>query len=139
MYRNKIIGVAVIVLVVAAGAFFYLSGKQDPADTPDEGNNDSRYIEYADSSLTDETNIIFFHASWCPTCRGLEGEIKADLDSIPTDMTILKADFDTEIELRQKYEVTYQHTLVQVDSEGNLIKKWSGSRDISEIVSEVAR
>lgn len=139
MNRNKIIGVALIVLVVAAGAFFYLSGKQDSTETPEKGNNDSRYIEYAESSLTDETNIIFFHASWCPTCRGLEGEIKADLNSIPTDMTILKADFDTEIELRQKYEVTYQHTLVQVDSEGNQIKKWSGSRDISEIVSEVAR
>lgn len=139
MNRNKIIGVALIVLVVAAGAFFYLSGKQDSTETPEKGNNDSRYIEYAESSLTDETNIIFFHASWCPTCRGLEGEIKADLNSIPTDMTILKADFDTEIELRQKYEVTYQHTLVQVDSGGNQIKKWSGSRDISEIVSEVAR
>lgn len=96
------------------------------------------YIPYDKSSLTAEDNIIFFHAAWCPTCRGLDSAINSDLDSIPADLTILKANYDTETELKQKYGVTYQHTLVQVDENGEMIKKWNGSRNISELLAELA-
>lgn len=95
------------------------------------------YISYNQSALTDNKNVIFFAASWCPTCRALDKAINSELDSIPTDLTILKADYDSEKDLKQKYKVTIQHTLVQVDQDGNMIKKWNGSEDISAIISEL--
>lgn len=33
---------------------------------------------------------------------------------------------DQEKELAKKYEITYQHTFVQVDEGGNVITKWNG-------------
>ena len=81
--------------------------------------------------------VLFFHASWCPTCRALDANIKANSSSIPEDLTILDVDYDTYSDLKKKYGVRYQHTLVQVDSKGNLIKKWSGSPTLSSIVEQV--
>lgn len=81
--------------------------------------------------------VLFFHASWCPSCRGLGSDIEANASSIPEGVTILKVDYDKEAELKKKYGVTYQHTLVQVGADGALIKKWSGSPKLSDLVSEV--
>jgi thioredoxin 1 len=81
--------------------------------------------------------VLFFHASWCPSCRSLGSDIENNMSSIPEKVSILKVDYDKETELRKKYGVTYQHTLVQVDKDGNLIKKWSGSPKLSSLVSEI--
>jgi thiol-disulfide isomerase/thioredoxin len=81
--------------------------------------------------------VIFFHASWCPSCRGLNSSIESNLKSIPEGVTILKADYDKETELKKKYGVTNQHTLVQVDKEGNLIKKWSGGSSLDNLLSQI--
>lgn len=66
--------------------------------------------------------IIFFHASWCPSCKGLDDDIKSNIDKIPSDTLILKLDYDSNQELRKKYNVRMQHTLVQVDKNGELLK-----------------
>lgn len=100
-------------------------------------NSKGKYVEYSSSALTSNQNVIFFAASWCPTCRRLDQAINSELDYIPENLTILKADFDSEIELRQKYGVTYQHTLVQVDANGTLLKKWNGGNDIASIIKEL--
>ena len=81
--------------------------------------------------------VLFFHASWCPSCRGLNGDIEKNMSSIPDGVSILKVDYDKETELKKKYGVTYQHTLVQVDKYGNLINKWSGSPTLTKLVSEI--
>jgi thioredoxin-like negative regulator of GroEL len=83
------------------------------------------------------TVVLFFHAAWCPSCRGLNSNIESNINSIPADVTILKTDYDTQTELRQKYGVTTQHTLVQVDKDGNLIKKWSGGSTLDSILSQI--
>ncbi len=81
--------------------------------------------------------VLFFHAGWCPSCRGLNGDIEKNISSIPAGVSILKLDYDKEKDLKKKYGVTYQHTLVQVDKDGNLIKKWSGSPTLTKLVSEI--
>ena len=81
--------------------------------------------------------VLFFRAVWCPTCRALDADIRNNLSAIPDGLTILDVNYDTETALKQKYGVTYQHTLVQVDSQGNLLKKWSGSPTLSTLVSQV--
>lgn len=81
--------------------------------------------------------VLFFHASWCPSCRGLNSSIEGNLKSIPEGVTILKTDYDKETELKKKYGVTYQHTLVQVDRDGNMIKKWSGGGSLDNLLSQI--
>ena len=78
--------------------------------------------------------VLFFKASWCPTCRTLDADIKANMASIPAGVTILEVDYDKSGDLKQKYGVTMQHTLVQVDAQGNLITKWSGGNTLAAVV-----
>lgn len=83
-----------------------------------------RYVDYTDNIIanTPGTKVLFFHASWCPQCRALDASIKAG--KIPDGVTIIKVDYDTHEKLRQKYGVTVQTTLVRVDDNGNLVKKF---------------
>lgn len=82
------------------------------------------YVDYSADKLANSlgTKVLFFHAPWCPQCRALEADIKKV--GVPDGVTILKVDYDTNVELRQKYGVTLQTTLVKVDSDGNLLGKY---------------
>jgi thiol-disulfide isomerase/thioredoxin len=81
--------------------------------------------------------VLFFKASWCPTCRTLDADIKASLADIPAGVTILEVDYDKYGDLKQKYGVTMQHTLVQVDASGNQIMKWSGGNTLESVVDKL--
>lgn len=98
------------------------------------------YEAYAPEKIARAANgnvVLFFHAAWCPTCRALEADINSNRSSIPDGVTILKTDFDTQTALRQKYGVTVQHTLVQVDAQGNMIAKWSGSPSLLSVLGRI--
>ena len=81
--------------------------------------------------------VLFFHASWCPTCRAVDSDINARRKDIPASLTILDVNYDDSSALKAKYGVTYQHTFVQVDAQGNQIKKWQGSPTLAALVAEV--
>jgi len=81
--------------------------------------------------------VLFFKASWCPSCVAVDKDIKANLKAIPESLTILEVDYDNSTELKKKYGVTTQHTFVQVDAQGLLIKKWSGSPTLVSLVGNV--
>ncbi len=81
--------------------------------------------------------VLFFHASWCPTCKTLDTDIKAHANAIPANLTILDVDYDNSQALKVKYGVTHQHTLVQVDTHGNAIKSWSASASLSALIAEL--
>lgn len=116
--------------------------------TPTTGsffNNDTNetsggiYTDYDESLLANADNgdvVLFFKANWCPTCRALDEAILDDEDQIPSDLTILILDYDNSTELKQKYGVTYQHTLVQVDSNGEELKQWSHSYSLQDIIDQ---
>lgn len=98
------------------------------------------YEAYSPEKLSRAQNgdvILFFKAPWCPTCRALDKDIMANLGSIPENTSILTVDYDNSTALKQKYGVTYQHTFVQVDTEGNQIAKWSGSPTLTSLLLEV--
>jgi thiol-disulfide isomerase/thioredoxin len=94
---------------------------------------DSSKLAYANDGHV----ILFFRASWCPTCRTLDKDIKANISNIPNGVTILDVNYDNSKDLKAKYGVTYQHTLVEVDSQGNMIKKWQGSRSLNSLLAEI--
>ncbi len=77
--------------------------------------------------------VLFFHAPWCPTCRAADSAIESSRANIPSTLTILKTDYDSNTKLRQTYGITSQHTFVQVDKSGNMIGKWSGGTSLADI------
>ena len=131
----KFVIAGLIILAVGAGAVVLTRGgdSTQPASTSSASQNSaagqpavssSQYIDYYDGvvAATAGEKVLFFHAPWCPQCRALETSIKAG--QIPQGVTIIKTDYDSMQELRQKYGVTLQTTLVKVDDQGNLIKKY---------------
>jgi thiol-disulfide isomerase/thioredoxin len=109
--------------------------KEDSAMMDKEGI----YAAYSSESLAmaqKGKTVLFFHASWCPTCRTADADITKNAATIPAGATILKVDYDKEVALKQKYGVTSQHTFVEIDASGTLVEKWSGG-NLSGIVSRL--
>ena len=80
--------------------------------------------------------VLFFHATWCPFCKTADAAFKANLEKIPAGVTVFKTDYDSNRELKTKYGVTYQHTFVQIDANGNKITAWN-SGDIDLLIKNV--
>ena len=156
MNQKLIIGI-VVIIIVAAGFGIYSSNNSKTEivekDTMMKKDIDTTtpkteammkvgsYEVYSSEKITMASAthdvVIFFRASWCPTCKAVDEDIKAHLKDIPASLTILDVNYDSSTDLKKKYGVTYQHMFVQVDAQGNLIKKWSGSPTLSSLVSEV--
>jgi len=94
------------------------------------------YSEAAFEAASDKKRVLFFHATWCPDCKAANAEILKMADKIPSDVVIFKTDYDTQKALKQKYGVTYQHTFVLVDAEGEAITKWNGG-DFAMLLGKV--
>ena len=159
--RNKYALVAAFALLLLVGGFIVVSSstnKPDPKDSntisegtisespkSDEPTGSSAkadspgvYEQYDSSKLSkasDSSVVLFFNAKWCSECQKANASFSSN--PIPNNLTILSVDYDKNIELRKKYGVTFQHTFVQVDSDGNLIKKWSGSDTANEVASQI--
>ncbi|MEI7057517.1 thioredoxin family protein [Nocardioides sp. CCNWLW239] len=104
------------------------TGQPASAGSPTEkATCEGRYTDYSASAVADACytdTILFFHASWCPECRGFEEAITGG--TVPGGAQILKVDYDSATDLRKKYEVTIQSTFVRVDPSGARVKLWSG-------------
>ena len=100
------------------------------------------YVVYSESWNLNNNDkegklILFFKASWCPTCKALDKDIKENSLKIPFGFWILDVDYDKYNDLKKKYGVTYQHTLVQINGKGEIIKKWSGSSTLNDLIQEI--
>lgn len=154
--NKTILGILVAILIIGGGVFFIISSSSNEdlsstsnqtvsqsTTTPDSPDAEPRtastgqYITYTPGAetSTEGTKVLFFHASWCSTCQALDQNIKAG--RIPDGVTIFNVDYDTEDALRTKYGVRTQHTLVQIDDSGNMIKSWYGSYTIDQIMDQV--
>ena len=108
-------------------------------------NSASRYIEYSKTALDHAANnrrVLYFYASWCPICRPADADFKTNSSKIPEDVIVLRVNYndtDTDQEekdLAKKYEITYQHTFVQIDAQGKEITKWNGGQ-IDELLANI--
>lgn len=80
--------------------------------------------------------VLFFNATWCPTCRAVVESL--DADGVPAGLTVVSVDFDTATDLRKQHGVTVQHTFVQVDATGEQLAKWTGSESGEAIAAQIA-
>jgi thiol-disulfide isomerase/thioredoxin len=147
MKRILLVFVGLIILILIGFGFSKSTDKntKSPTDLSPVQNNEiiksesasSRYIEYSQSALQSSSisrRVLFFYANWCETCRPADQNFKANLDKIPKDVTVIRINYndsDTDQEekdLAKKYNVTYQHTFVQIDRDGNEVTKWNGGK-----------
>ena len=95
------------------------------------------YSAYSAAKLSaTEKNILFFHASWCPACAWADKNFSSS--EISENINLLKVDYDSAADLKEKYGITMQHTFVLVDSKWEMIKKWSGSNDVKDLEMRVS-
>lgn len=123
---------------------------QESVSTTSESESEAlstngRYVEYSPTALVDATGtrrVLFFYAAWCPTCKPADADFKANSDQIPEDVTVIRVNYndddtdEAEKALAKKYAVTYQHTYVEIDSEGNTVKVWNGGQ-LDELLENV--
>lgn len=156
--KNLVIGSVIVIIV--GGAYRYFTMNPSPAPLPgyeptptyvesmekpkdamvkDDGMmaKKSRYMDYSKTAFDaakGKKRVYFFHATWCPTCKTSNEEFTGNPDGIPEDVALFKTDYDKEAELKKKYGITYQHTYVMVDENGNEVKKWNGG-GLAELVA----
>ena len=111
--------------------------KKDTAMVGTHGTYEAYSLEKVALASATHKVILFFRAGWCPTCRALDADIKAHLGDIPANVTILDVDYDNSTDLKMKYGVRTQHTLVEVNAQGTLIQKWLGSPTLTDLVTHV--
>lgn len=87
---------------------------------------EARYEPYIPERLEElkgkRSFALFFHAEWCPLCRNLEAQLIENLEKLGR-AVILKADYDTVLELRREYGVSAQTTVVFFDARGEVQEK----------------
>jgi thioredoxin 1 len=158
--NKTIMWTAVVILLVLVGGGLIITNQrsnqteevkpiQDKIATvqKDESTmqNSDRYVEFSKSVLdgsADKRRVLFFYANWCPTCRPTDADLSANNGNIPSDVTVIRVNYndtDTDQEerdLAKKYQVTYQHTFVQIDGQGNAVTLWNGGK-LAELLTNI--
>jgi len=97
--------------------------------------NDWYKVYSPDLLSSTKTNVLFFAATWCPNCQAADKNFSSE--TIPDNINLLKVDYDTYTDLKQKYGIVMQHTFVEVDQNWNEIKKWSWTLNVEDLVKEI--
>ena len=109
-----------------------------------DAENTGQYEDYTKSAFdqaTGKRRVLFFYANWCPICRPADSDIRANVAKLPADVVVFRVNYnDTDTDsdekaLAKEYGVTYQHTFVQIDSDGNVVTKWNGGKILSSIIN----
>jgi thiol-disulfide isomerase/thioredoxin len=96
---------------------------------------DYQNLEQAKMIAAEAQTVLFFYASWCPTCRSAREEFNKRQSEFKN-INIILVDYDNSKDLQKKYGVTYQHTFVQIDENGESLAKWNGG-DVDKLLSNV--
>ena len=66
----------------------------------------------AQAQAANQPVALHFHADWCPTCRAQEKALQSLKSDPALDLTVLVANYDTEKDLKRRFNVRAQSTLV---------------------------
>lgn len=137
--------ITISLIVILGGFVFFKDGFNKVQSKPIEQTellmDIPGYLNYSDNALATSQlkgkSVLFFAATrWCQSCSELEKEIIEGQSEIPTDVTILKVDYDNDKAMNQKYGVTSQHTLVVLDKDGQEVKRWLGG-DFNALLQQI--
>jgi thiol-disulfide isomerase/thioredoxin len=95
----------------------------------DGASQAGQYLDYSPELVasTPGEKLLFFHAPWCSQCVKLEDDIEAS--GVPDGVTVFKVDYDSNQDLRRKYGVTIQTTMVKVGDGGKKLDSYVAYED----------
>lgn len=163
IHMKYIVVVLILAGAIGGGYFFLKQTKNSPQPILSQPKADSsmpvpgtktvekivtqedRYIPYSLAQLTTMSNkkrVLYFYANWCPICRPIDEEFRQKMSQIPENVVVIRVNYndsDTDAEekdLAKKYGITYQHTFVQIDAQGNKIAIWNGG-GLTELLANI--
>jgi hypothetical protein len=141
--QGLILGVVAAAILISGGILLY----SQHTGTVEQTHNPAlaqRYIPYSPEVLTKAEQhggrtVIFFAAlAWCSDCQAADRDFKAHFDKVPSDVSIIIANYDKEIALKQFYGIAAQDTFIQVDQHGNPITEWtSGGQGVQALLDNI--
>lgn len=143
MSKNLLLVILVLALVLGSSYLYRRNNTQvmNPSPTSsalvktESTPISKQYLPYTKDVLESSKTtrrVLFFYASWCPTCIPADADFTKNISMLPSDVTLIRVNYndpDTDADekaLATKYGITYQHTYVQIDAEGNEVVKWNG-------------
>ena len=156
MTKNKNVSLIVVILIGIISFFVYSQAaiapqtetKQKTTATEVSNNVENKienYLVYTPELFNlhaSKRRVLFFYASWCTTCVPANANFLKESNLIPKDVVVFRINYndpdtdETEKQLAKKYQITYQHTFVQVDKDGKVVTKWNGGES-SELLSKI--
>ncbi len=115
------------------------------ATNPVDPDKESEYLAFNTEDFEKNKSkhrVLFFYANWCTTCRPVNAQFLESANQIPEDVVVFRVNYkdsetdDSEKDLAEKYKITYQHTFVQVNQQGEVIKKWNGGK-LADLIKNV--
>jgi len=85
------------------------------------------------------TTVLYFAATWCPTCQATYKDIKMNASKLPADVTLVFVNYDKEADLKKEFGVASQHTFVQLDAKSMKKNVWVGSSTVMDILKKLGR
>lgn len=110
------------------------------AESPAATKTAGTYQDYDPALVaasTADTIVLFFHATWCPSCRALHNDITNNVAAIPPGVEIYRADFDIHTELRRQNNVTLQHSVMTIDTDGIAISNITHPLNLSALLASL--
>ncbi len=159
MKKSNQIYFVLLIVVVSIFGYLYFGSKDTStpnvvtptspqitqATLPVDPDAESEYLAYNAEDFDknkSKRRVLFFYANWCTTCRPVNAQFLKEANQIPDDVVVYRVNYkdsDTDEEeksLAEKYKITYQHTFVQVNEQGNEIKKWNGG-NLADLIKNV--
>jgi thiol-disulfide isomerase/thioredoxin len=136
-----------VLIVIFGAVIFMVLGKPKPAveTAVNAPSVSTKYLEHNQSVLTKTAGyrrVLFFYASWCPTCRPADADFRTNEAKIPEDVRIIRVNYNDpqtdaeETALAKQYQITYQHTFVQIDVNGQPVTRWNGG-SLAELLKNI--
>lgn len=85
-------------------------------------------LELAEAQKAGKPVALHFHADWCPTCRAQETVLQSLKTEKGLDLTVLVANYDTEKDLKRRFNVNAQSTLVVL----------KGQKEVARLVGDTS-
>ena len=156
LFQNKVLFIVTFVLVFVFSLgltfWFLFFNESEPADNQSGSSSDttppaspsssSRYLAYSSSAFdqqADKDRWLFFYLASCPKCVALDENIVANQLDIPAEVVIFKVDFSQQQDLRQRYGVTLQTTVLVTDAKGQERQRFVGTSSrhtLAELLSQ---
>lgn len=80
------------------------------------------------AQAADKPVALHFHADWCPTCRAQDKALESMKGEKGLDLTILTVNYDTEKDLKKRFNVRTQSTMVVL----------KGSKEVARLAGDTS-